>query len=119
LSGVRPAVWLHGHRGGAGPAPSPTHGPSPTAAVAPRAPEASTRPARAPERPQQLISARTQPDPGLVHGAFAGRVLNFSTGAGVSGAQVTFAAPGGSQTVSTDGQGSFAFEPPASGVYRL
>jgi RNA polymerase sigma factor (sigma-70 family) len=114
LFGVGVTFWLRAPRASR-PASVPPE-PRPSVSVAPPARERS---ARVPERPQQLIRARTEPDPGLVHGAFAGRVVNYSTGGGVAGAQVTFAAAGGSHTVGTDAQGGFAFEPPASGVYRL
>jgi hypothetical protein len=65
------------------------------------------------------VPARVVHDAALAHGAFAGRVLDFSTGQGVPGAQVTFAGDAGSQTVASDDKGQFAFEPPAAGAYTL
>jgi hypothetical protein len=111
------------------PRPSPlAASPAAPAATAPSTsdPAASAPPAAAPARrssstgtPQRLVAARVEHDPGLQHGAFSGQVRNFSTGAGVAGAQVTFAHDGASQSVATDGDGAFRFEPPAAGGYVL
>jgi len=55
----------------------------------------------------------------LPGGALTGRVINWSTGDGVAGAELTFAADGGALTIASGADGGFALAPPAPGRYRL
>ena len=53
--------------------------------------------------------------PGLV----AGRVINWSTGDGVEGADITFTSEGAATTVRTRGGGAFELAPPAPGRFVM
>lgn len=94
------------------PAPLVAKAPEPAPTPpAPAAPVVSLAPAGA---------ARVVHEPPLENGAFAGRVLNWSTGAGVAGAQVTFEGEGGrTHTVTTGPDGGFELVPGAPGRYTL
>jgi RNA polymerase sigma-70 factor (ECF subfamily) len=52
-------------------------------------------------------------------GAFAGRVINWSTGDGVAGAELTFSAGGEVMTVITGADGGFELAPPRVATYAL
>jgi RNA polymerase sigma factor (sigma-70 family) len=55
----------------------------------------------------------------LVGGALAGRVINWSTGAGVAGAELTFTGDAGAVTIASDDSGGFVLAPPAPGAFAL
>jgi RNA polymerase sigma factor (sigma-70 family) len=124
LGVVLVAVPLRGGGGERGVASAPaaagTSAPGPTAATGP-APAAPTGVAmRTPAPSQLMMPARLEHDAALAHGALSGRVLNFSSGEGVGGAQVTFGGgAGGGHSVTADRDGAFRFEPPQAGVYTL
>ncbi len=52
-------------------------------------------------------------------GAFAGRVIDWGTGLGVAGADLTFSVDGATTTVTSGNDGDFVFAPPAAGSYSL
>lgn len=88
--------------------PAPT---TPTgSAAAPSAPIADPLPGQG----RATIAMRTAPG-----GAVAGRVINWSTGAGVENAELTFTGDAGAQTVRTDDRGAFELAPTAPGRFVL
>jgi RNA polymerase sigma factor (sigma-70 family) len=52
-------------------------------------------------------------------GAIAGRVINWSTGEGVPGAELTFTSDAGASTVRAGEDGAFELAPPAAGTFSL
>ena len=67
-------------------------------------------------RPLALISARAELDPAARQGSVEGRVVNWSSGAAVPGAEVALALDDGSTTsISTDREGRFRYEPDRAG----
>ena len=93
-----------------GPAPAP----SDTDAVPKRKPShlASALPSR-------LVPASHSQDTSEPLGAFEGRVVSGTTGEGVAGAELTFAATGGATSTRTDRSGRFRFVPEAPGTWQL
>lgn len=63
--------------------------------------------------------AMTVDDALATRGAVEGRVLSFSSGLGVPGAELMFSRGGGVATTRTRADGAFTFEPPEPGNYRL
>jgi protocatechuate 3,4-dioxygenase beta subunit len=111
--------WI-GERTGA-----PRQAPGSAAQGEPGAPAAAPPAAEAASAPVEGVSltpagaARVVHEPALAHGGFAGKVMNWSTGGPVAGAQVTFDGESGAQTAVTDAEGRFQLEPPAPGRYEL
>ncbi len=67
-------------------------------------------------RPLALVSARAELDPAARQGSVEGRVVNWSSGAPVSGAEVALALDeGAATTIATDGDGRFRYEPERAG----
>ncbi|NVB83443.1 MAG: sigma-70 family RNA polymerase sigma factor [Kofleriaceae bacterium] len=52
-------------------------------------------------------------------GLIAGRIINWSTGGGVSGAELTFTSPSGATTVRSGDGGQFELSPTGPGTYSL
>ncbi len=52
-------------------------------------------------------------------GIVSGRVINWSTGNGVPGAELTFTSSGTASTIRTDKDGAFELSPPAPGAFTL
>jgi RNA polymerase sigma factor (sigma-70 family) len=52
-------------------------------------------------------------------GVASGRVINWSTGDGVAGAELTFTSDGGASTIRSRGDGGFELAPPAPGRFVL
>lgn len=97
---------------------------SPRAAARPNAPErvvgASESPAAASpgpdRRPLALISARAELDPAARQGSVEGRVVSWSSGEAVAGAEVALALEDGStSSIATDREGRFRYEPDRAG----
>ena len=87
--------------------------PAPPVALAPAT---SPAPTAAPAAP----GPRTEREPALPGGAFAGRVLSAETGEGIAGAQGTLASETGAElTADTGAGGAFAIEPQAPGRYTV
>ncbi|MGE5182486.1 MAG: sigma-70 family RNA polymerase sigma factor [Acidobacteriota bacterium] len=55
----------------------------------------------------------------LPGGSAGGRVINWSTGDGVAGAELTFTSDGGATSVKTDGDGAFELTAASPGAYSL
>jgi hypothetical protein len=91
----------------------------PAAVQVPRRISADSAPAPAPRRPVELSPARAERDPDYKNGIFSGEVLNWSSGEGVAGAEITFAIAGNAVSARADADGRFEFEPPELGVYQL
>jgi len=67
-------------------------------------------------RPLALVSARAELDPAARQGSVDGRVVNWSSGAPVAGAEVALALDeGAATTIATDGEGRFRYEPDRAG----
>ncbi len=104
------AGWL---RFGPGRGPAGTSvavAPAPAAAPRHRARLALPGPA-----PRTLPDAQIERDDAAVHGAFEGRVVNWSTGQGVPGAEVTFSIDGTTSATTSDEEGHFELEPARAG----
>lgn len=97
----------HDHR----PALAVTPAPNSAAALA-----ADTAPVRDPLPGQGRARVERMEAPG---GTVSGRVINWSTGDGVPGAELTFTSDGDASTVRTGGDGSFELAPPAPGSFTL
>lgn len=52
-------------------------------------------------------------------GAISGRVINWSTGDGVAGAELTFTGMAGASTIRSDKNGTFELAPPVAGSFSL
>jgi RNA polymerase sigma factor (sigma-70 family) len=72
--------------------------------------------ARAPTTGQERATVESVSAPG---GAVAGRVVNWSTGDGVEGAELVFDGPDGVITVRSDAAGGFELAPAGPGRFRL
>ena len=115
LLGVAGVAW----RAHAPPAPRPEPATAPAATARPPA-APRTAPAAAPAR---------EPSPGqgravvenreAAGGELSGRVINWSTGDGVAGAELTFTADSGALTVRTHDDGRFELAPAAPGRFTL
>jgi hypothetical protein len=114
--------WQRSRTGGDSPAPPPAS--SPPAATQPPGSRAQPTPR---DRPGPLrANARVELEPAVagadasaVHGAFAGKVVDWGTGLGVPGAEIVFARDDAGITVETGADGTFRFAPPETGRYRL
>jgi hypothetical protein len=73
----------------------------------------------APALPSRLVPATSVEDPNEPLGAFEGRIISATTGEGVEGAELTFAAAGGAATAHTQGDGRFHFVPHTPGTWQL
>ncbi|HEX3765649.1 MAG TPA: sigma-70 family RNA polymerase sigma factor [Kofleriaceae bacterium] len=108
------AWWIH-------------HGAAPaivTAPVAPRPAPPPPAPRAAPAAPpvRELLSGqvRASVEPGdAAGGLLAGRVVNWATGDGVAGAELTFTSDAGAATVRSRDDGGFELAPPAPGRFTL
>lgn len=67
----------------------------------------------------RLVAARVAEDPSATTGSFEGRVVSWSTGAGVSGAELTFDRGGVLSSTRSGDDGSFRFVPAEAGRYGL
>jgi RNA polymerase sigma factor (sigma-70 family) len=115
-------VWL----GGMWPAREPQ---TARPAEATRAPAVAATPGTA--APSAPVAAAALPDPlpgqgrpavetgDAVGGAIGGRVINWSTGAGVANADLTFTSDGGAVTIRSRDDGAFELAPGAPGRYVL
>ncbi|MCC6558804.1 MAG: carboxypeptidase regulatory-like domain-containing protein [Polyangiaceae bacterium] len=113
LAALLASVWLF--RGRPPPAPAP-------------APVASARPARAPRpsgggrsswAPLRVSPAEAGPAEGGGAAVFEGRVISWSSGAPIKGAELTFAHDGVTSRVLSGEDGGFRFSPPEPGAYEL
>ncbi len=82
----------------------------------PAARAATAQPVRNPLPGQGRALVSREAAPG---GIVAGRVINWSSGAGVVGAELTFTGAGTAQTVRTSDDGAFELAPPAPGTFDL
>jgi len=118
LLGGLAALWLTRARSPAPAVATATH-PPPAAAPAPAA--RARAPAAAPPITDPL-SAQTRATlaPGdAAGGLLAGRVVNWATGDGVGGAELTFTSDAGAATVRSRDDGGFELAPPAPGRFTL
>lgn len=128
LGGLLAILFARGGRGTGG-APA---GPSqvPVAPVpAPSTPAAQAPPASPPRPPSpsshsaplRLVpAATTTEDKRAAQGAFEGRVVSATNGAGVDGAELTFSSDmGGASSVRSGVDGRFRFLPGVAGTYQL
>ena len=78
---------------------------------------------RVPPRPapaaRPLARAVVEPAPANPGGVLAGRVVNWSTGTAVEGAELTFAGDAGAEVVRTGADGGFELAPASGGTYTL
>ncbi len=65
------------------------------------------------------VRARALRDENATTGLFTGRVLDQASNQLIAGAELVFAHEGAAESVSSDGEGRFRFEPSALGNYRL
>ncbi|HET9452091.1 MAG TPA: carboxypeptidase regulatory-like domain-containing protein [Aggregicoccus sp.] len=94
---------------------------APAGGVGAAAPAPSLRPA-APARQAlalRLLPATLAQEPAAASGAFEGRVVSAETGAGVAGAELTFASDAGASSVRSGPDGHFRYVPPQPGDYQL
>jgi hypothetical protein len=108
-----------------------TTAPAPSAPAvrpgAPKAPPSVPTPTARPPAPSShsvplrlVPAATTTEDKRASHGAFEGRVVSATDGAGVNGAELTFSSDtGGASSVRTGADGRFRFLPEAPGTYQL
>lgn len=101
-------LWLRGR------APDP----EPRAAAPARPPGARRAPLGRPG-PLRLIPATSAEQPALASGACEGRVLSWSTGRGVEGAELAFASGDRTASIATGAEGAFRFVPPQPGGWTL
>jgi RNA polymerase sigma factor (sigma-70 family) len=118
LLGVVGAAWRTLHRSVPAPvASTPAHeAAAPPRLAAPRSAQIAVPPVRDP-RPGQG-RATTEPTD-ATGGLIAGRVINWSTGDGVAGAELTFTSDGGASTIRARDDGGFELAPPAPGRFVL
>jgi len=110
------AWWIRAHSAGPAIATAPVAPPAAPAPAVPRAAPAAASPVR------QLLSgqARVSVEPGdAVGGLLVGRVVNWATGDGVAGAELTFTSDAGAATVRSRDDGGFELAPPAPGRFTL
>jgi RNA polymerase sigma factor (sigma-70 family) len=118
LLGVIGAVWLARER----PAPQPVAAtPGRETAVlpklaTPRSAQIAAAPVRDPRPGQARATVEVSDAAG---GSIAGRVVNWSTGDGVAGAELTFTSDAGASTIRTHDDGGFELAPPAPGRFVL
>jgi RNA polymerase sigma factor (sigma-70 family) len=119
LLGVAAVVWL----GRVPPAPAPDAPARPaheSAAVprlaTPRSATIDVPPVREPLPGQARAVVEPSDAPG---GVASGRVINWSTGDGVAGADLTFTSEGGASTIRTRDDGAFELAPTAPGHFIL
>jgi RNA polymerase sigma factor (sigma-70 family) len=91
-------------------------GPVAAATARPEAKRGPRRPAAPPRAaPMTMTAATMERDPSAVHGAFEGRVVNWSSGEGVKGAEVLFSSGNQTSLAHTDAAGRFQIVPPSEG----
>jgi RNA polymerase sigma factor (sigma-70 family) len=111
------AVWLaHGRRAAPPPAATPVATPASAPAAAPAQPPAAAPSERELPPGQARLTVGPSDAPG---GVAAGRVVNWSTGDGVAGAELTFTGDAGASTIRTRDDGGFELAPPAPGRFTL
>ena len=112
-----------GRGGGAPPPAAPAGGTGAAAPAVPSAPRhvavAGGDPAVVPADPLPGQGRATVAAIAAPGGAFAGRVINWSTGDGVAGAELSFSAGGDVITVHSGDDGGFELRPPGPGTYAL
>ncbi len=109
---VLAGMFAFGGRGGTEPAAPVATAPRPKA-IAPVVP-AEIAPVVSPGQNKPTIEHAS-----LANGAVDGRVINWSTGEGVEGAELTFQGESGATTVRSIKGGGFALEPAAPGRFTL
>ena len=111
-------AWFAWHHHAAAPSPAPTIAAGSARAIGkPRVPGAATQqPVADPLPGQGRAIVGDDPAPG---GVLRGRVINWSTGAGVAGADLAFAADSGIVTVHSQADGTFELAPPAPTALTL
>lgn len=118
LIAVLGGLWFTRGRPAAPPvatAPSP-----PARAPAVPAPSRSEPAAAVPVREPLPGQGRPEVAPSdAVGGVIAGRVINWSTGDGVAGAELTFTGDAGASTIRSRDDGGFELAPPAPGRFTL
>jgi hypothetical protein len=120
--GVLGGVLFLLRSGGKEPPAERTSGGTPVEKPAPASPAAQTRaePAHAASAlPSRLVPATRAEDSAEPLGAFEGRVISATTGEGVEGAELTFAAEGGATSARTEASGRFRFVPHTPGTWQL
>ncbi|MFT3770549.1 MAG: sigma-70 family RNA polymerase sigma factor [Minicystis sp.] len=70
-------------------------------------------------RPDPFGEVTVTRDPRAPHGSMEGRVIDWTTGLGVPGAEVVFARGEEARTLVADDQGRFRYEPAADGRYLV
>ncbi|HEU5055137.1 MAG TPA: sigma-70 family RNA polymerase sigma factor, partial [Kofleriaceae bacterium] len=112
------ALVVHQTSGGGGEGDGSAAAPRPPAPTASRAASESPgdpAPARD-SRPLALVSARAVLDPAARQGSVEGRVVNWSSGEAVAGAEVALALEdGATTTITTDREGRFRHQPERAG----
>jgi hypothetical protein len=116
LLGALAALWLTRARSAAPVIAAAQH---PPPAAAPRPPRRA--PAAAPPVADPMSGqTRATVDPSdAAGGQIAGRVVNWATGDGVAGAELTFTGDAGASTVRSRDDGGFELAPPAPGRFTL
>ena len=111
------ALWFALARRARPVADTPRAQPAPvTAPVAPAPAAGAPSPPREPPPGQGRPTVEASDTAG---GVIAGRVINWSTGEGVAGADLTFTSGGGASTVRTRSDGGFELAPAAPGRFVL
>lgn len=110
------ALWLTRARSAAPAAATATQPPAVPAPIARHRAPAAAPPAADPMSGQ----TRATVEPGdAAGGLLAGRVVNWATGDGVAGAELTFTSDAGASTVRSREDGGFELAPPAPGRFTL
>ncbi len=94
--------------------------PAPERPGLPAAPRAGpSTPARVPSRLPVTIPAPGPARDGALPARFEGRVVSRASGAGISGAELTFSRAGAAASVRSSADGAFRFDPPVEGGWLL
>lgn len=116
IAAVAAVAWL-----GRAPAPTPVPLPTRTAASsqphrpAAMPPAATPTEIAAPRTPRAVVEEASD----TAGGVLSGRVINWSTGDGVVGAELTFTSDAGASTIRSQADGAFELAPPAPGRFVL
>jgi hypothetical protein len=109
-------IWILHHRAPPSPVPAPPQRSVVGLTPAPQRNAAVAAPARDPLPGQGRAVIEAGDAAG---GTIGGRVINWSTGDGVAGADLTFTGDSGASTIRTRDDGSFELAPPAPGRFVL